>query len=398
MTQPLAAEFKTSRLTSLDVLRGVVILAILIININYFSTPDLIRYNPLAFGDFNVADKWAWFLEYALVKQRFMTLLALLYGVGIMLFVAKYKKLGVNPAKPFIARSVLLVVFGLAHAYLIWDGDILVAYGLCGLLVFWLRGLPAIWLLILGLLLAFGAVAPSIWGAVLAVIHPPEPPQYWLPINGAEAQQAALQQYQGSWWDLTPERVAKAWQRQSSDFLLFTLWRCCGLMMLGMGLWKWGALQSDKVLKQLATWGLALGLMISLGATWSFVSSNFDYGTFVGINSLGFYIGSIVLALGYLGLILCWGRGDFLQPLQNLLAKVGRMAFTLYIMQSVICAVIFYGYGFDLFGKVSRSELWLYVIGIWALQLAFAAVWFKYFKRGPLEAVWRKGYEWVARD
>jgi uncharacterized protein len=167
--------------------------------------------------------------------------------------------------------------------------------------------------------------------------------------------------------------------------------------MLGMGLWKWGALQSNRVIKQFALWGLVLGLIISLGATWPFVSSNFDYAVFVGINSLGFYIGSVVLALGYLGLVLWWGGGNFFKPLQNLLAKAGRMAFTLYIMQSAICATIFYGYGFDLYGKVSRSELWLFVLGIWAFQLVFAAVWFKYFKRGPLEAVWRKGYEWAAR-
>jgi len=90
-----------------------------------------------------------------------------------------------------------------------------------------------------------------------------------------------------------------------------------------------------------------------------------------------------------------WGRGDFLKPLQKLLAEVGRMAFTLYLMQSAICAILFYGYGFDLYGKVSRSELWLFVLAIWALQLMFSVVWLNYFKRGPLESVWRKGYEWT---
>ena len=140
-----------------------------------------------------------------------------------------------------------------------------------------------------------------------------------------------------------------------------------------------------------------MGLVISLGATWELVSSGFKYTVFVGVNSLGFYLGSIILALGYLGLIMLWGRTRFLTPIQNILAKAGRMAFSLYIMQSVICAVLFYGYGFDWFGKVSRSELWIFVLAIWAFQLMFVAVWFKYFKRGPLESIWRKGYEWAAK-
>lgn len=395
MAQLEAMEIKSQRLGTLDVLRGIVILAILIININYFSTPSLIRYNPLAYGEFSTLDQWVWLIEYSLVKQRFMTLLALLFGVGIMLFVAKYERLGSNPNRPFVFRSVFLLLFGLAHAYLLWDGDILVAYAVCGLIVYWLRALGAVWLIVLGLIMAFGAVAPDMWHAMQAMNNPPATPDWW--IADTATQQAALLKYQGSWWELTPDRVAAAWGRQSLDFIYFTLWRCCGLMMLGMGLWKLGALTSPRALKHFAVWGLLLGLIISLGATWCFVDSGFQYPVFVGINSLGFYIGSIVLALGYLGGVMLWGQTRTLKPFQNLLAKAGRMAFTLYIMQSVICGWLFYGYGLDLFGQVSRSELWLYTFAIWAFQLLFVVVWFKYFKRGPLEAVWRKGYEWAAK-
>lgn len=391
-----AMEMKSQRLGNLDVLRGIVIMAILIININYFSTPSLIRYNPLAYGEFSTLDQWVWLFEYGLIKQRFMTLLALLYGVGIMLFVAKYERLEASPTKPFIFRSLLLLLFGLAHAYLIWDGDILVAYALCGLIVFWLRSITAVWLIIMGAVLTLAPVAPNIWSAIQAMITPPATPEWWNP-DAVTAQQAAMQKYQGSWWELTPDRVAVAWERQLIDFIYFTLWRCSGLMMLGMGLWKIGALTSPRVLKHFSLWGLILGLVISLGATWCLIDSGFSYSVFVGINSVGFYIGSIVLALGYLGGVMLWGRTNFLKPLQNLLAKAGRMAFTLYIMQSVICGWIFYGYGLDLFGQVSRSELWLYTLGIWAFQLLFVVVWFNYFKRGPLEAVWRKGYEWAAK-
>lgn len=395
-SQPLATELKTTsnRLTGIDTLRGIVILAILIININYFSTPSTLRYNLMALGESSTLDNWVWIFEYGLIKQRFMTLLALLYGVGILLFVHKYQKLGASPTQPFIYRSLLLLLFGLVHAYLIWDGDILVAYAICGLVVYWLRNLSVTWLLVIGFILTFGAVAPDIWASFTGIFETIETPKWWY--LEAETHQVMMQKYQNSWWGLTPERIAAAWERQSYSFILFTFWRCCGLMMIGMGLWKSGALLSARTLKTIAFWMLLIGLPLSLYTAWSYVESDFSYQYFQTYLGIGFYFGGILLALGYLALVLWWCQGDKFQRTQNILAKVGRMAFSLYIMQSIICGWIFFGYGFDLFGQVSRSELWIYTVGIWIFQIIFTLVWFKYFKRGPLEAVWRQGYEWAA--
>lgn len=230
-------------------MRGVVILMILVININYFSTPSLPRYNPLAFGDFTAADKWTWLFEYALVKQRFMALLSILYGAGIVLFANKYIKQGLTPTKPFLMRSVLLLVFGLLHAYLIWDGDILVAYALCGMVVFWLRNLRPALLIIIGFTLALGSVAPYIYDSILAIFDPPTTSPYWS--ADAETQQKMLNAYKGSWWQLTADRIEVAIERQTWDFLYFTLWRTSGLMMVGMGLVKVGFLVGSATIKPL---------------------------------------------------------------------------------------------------------------------------------------------------
>ncbi|WP_417447015.1 DUF418 domain-containing protein [Kangiella sp.] len=385
----------SNRIASLDLMRGVVILMILVININYFSTPSLLRYNPLAFGEFSDVDKWTWFFEYAFVKQRFMTMLAILYGAGIVLFANKYIKQGVSPTKPFILRSLLLIMFGLIHAYLIWDGDILVAYALCGLIVYWLRNIKPVLLISIGVILAFGATSPDIYASMLAIVNPPETSPYWF--ADAETQEQMLTAYQGSWWQLTPERVERAISRQSWDFLYFTLWRCAGLMMIGMGLINTGFFSGERNHKVIMWWCLLIGVPVSALTAWLYIESGFSYQFFMSYLSVSFYIGGLVLAMGYLCLFIVWSQSNFAKVLQSLMAQVGRMAFTLYIMQSIICGFIFYGYGLDMYGKVSRSELTLVTLAIWVVQILFVKLWFNYFKQGPLETLWRKGYSWGQR-
>lgn len=102
----MQASLQSQRHIGLDVIRGVIIFAILIININYISTPSLLRYNPLAFGEFTLLDSWVWGFEYGLIKQRFMPLLSLMFGAGIYLFAQKYKRLEQSPTQPFVLRTL----------------------------------------------------------------------------------------------------------------------------------------------------------------------------------------------------------------------------------------------------------------------------------------------------
>lgn len=383
------------RIESIDLIRGIVILMILVININYFALPTIVRYNPEAFGAITSADSWAWFFEYAFVKQRFMTLLAILYGVGIMLFARKYESKNLSATKPFIARSLLLVVFGLIHAYLIWYGDILFAYAIAGVIAYFCRNWSAKWLLAVGFLIAFGITAPDIISAIKSIQNPVETVASWSP--SADTQKAMLEQYKGSWLELITPRMNHALYYQTEGFYMFNLWRCGGLMLFGMGLVKLGLFnRNNERLFNYKLWTLGLlivGLIISIVTSYGYIDSNYSYQYFKGELSLGFYIGSITLGIAYLGLFLWWSESSSMQWLKSILIKAGRMAFTLYIMQSIICGIIFYGFGFDNFGQISRSELTYYTLGIWLLQLIFVMIWFKFFKRGPLEAIWRKGYQ-----
>ena len=374
----------------LDVIRGVIIFAILIININYFSTPTLERYNPLAFGELANIDKWVWGFEYGLIKQRFMPLLALMFGAGIYLFSQKYEKTNTSATAPFIKRSLALLAIGMIHGYLIWDGDVLFSYAICGLCAYFLRNLPNKVLLMLGIILVFAPVAPEIYASWRDIGTKMETSPRWMP--NAEAIASMQSAYNKSWLELTPARIDTAIGRQTWDLLYFNLWRCTGLMLMGIALMRTGFLVGQGQYTKPLLFTLTTGLPISLVSVYYYLESGFSYQFFNTYLSLSFYFGTVLLAFAYLFLMIAWTRSQLFMPLQNLFAQLGRMALTLYIMQSIICGFIFYGYGLNWFAQVSRSELVLITVAIWLFQIAFTLLWFKFFNVGPLEALWRRCY------
>jgi len=139
------------RIDSLDTLRGFAVLGILVMNVQSFSMPEAAYINPTAYGDLGGGNGWAWLLSHVLADGKFMTIFSMLFGAGILLFTERAASRGDAPARLHVRRMLWLVVFGLAHAYLLWYGDILVAYGICGLLVYPLRRLRPSRRLVLGL-------------------------------------------------------------------------------------------------------------------------------------------------------------------------------------------------------------------------------------------------------
>ncbi len=112
-----------------------------------------------------------------------------------------------------------------------------------------------------------------------------------------------------------------------------------------------------------------------------------DYSMFFG--SQFNYIGSIGVALGYIGIIMLICKSDGFKRFKNVMSSVGKMAFTHYILMSAIATFIFYGHGPGLYGQVERIYQLLIVIGIWAIILVISPLWLKKFRYGPLEWLWR---------
>jgi uncharacterized protein len=149
MPQPVTEK---ERIVSIDVLRGFALLGILPMNIQYFSMISAAYENPTAYGDLKGANYWVWLLCHVLADQKFMTIFSMLFGAGILLMTSRIEATGKPSAALHYRRMGWLILFGLAHAYLLWSGDILVAYGMCGLLVYLFRKLRPRTLLVLALL------------------------------------------------------------------------------------------------------------------------------------------------------------------------------------------------------------------------------------------------------
>jgi len=166
MNNPVA---QNQRIVSLDVLRGFALLGILIINIQSFAMPGTAYLNPSSFGDLTGINKWVWMISHGLADTKMMAIFSTLFGAGIMLLVEKSKSKSKNLTALHFQRMFWLLVFGLIHAHLIWHGDILVAYAICGMFVYLFRNKSIKALLIYGFI--FISVHTLIYGFIQSTLH-----------------------------------------------------------------------------------------------------------------------------------------------------------------------------------------------------------------------------------
>lgn len=382
------------RIRSLDVLRGFAVLGILIMNIQSFSMISAAYINPAAYGDLSGANLWVWIVSHVLAADKFMSIFSMLFGAGIALMAERVEAAGGRPGGVHYRRMLWLLLFGLAHAYLIWYGDILVGYSLCGMLAYLFRRLPpvklvaaaSLFFLVPALLYALTSYSIRYW--------PPESYaqtlRSWLP--PPEVVNSELNAMRSGWLGQMPSRTTGALFLQTFLFFFQAFWRVMAMMLLGMALYKWGVLSATRTRTfywRLFVFALVPGLiLITAGVHWNFAAGwNMDYSMFLG--TVPNYIGSAGVALGYIALVMLAVSGRRVQRLQALLAGVGRMAFSNYILMSLLAMFTFYGNGLGLFGSVDRVQQALLVLAIWGVVLVVTPLWLSRFRYGPLEWLWR---------
>ena len=395
--QPISEK---ERIVSIDVLRGFALLGILPMNIQYFSMIAAAYFNPTAYGNLSGANRWVWLLSHVLADEKFMTIFSMLFGAGILLMTSRVEAAHRRSAPLHYRRMGWLTLFGMAHAYLLWSGDILFTYGLCGMAAYLCRKLRPRRLLICGVLLL--SIAPAIltaegmWSrhwSVQRVQAATE--QIWAPTRQMIAREVAA--YRGTWTAQMKYRVADSLQMQTVYFVLFTFWRATGLMLIGMALFKLGVFRAR--LRAPDYWtmvfiGVCAGIPVTLYGTYRDFAVNWDfrYSFFFGMQFN--YWASLLVSLGWVGAVMLACQSRQLIGLTRRLASVGRMAFTNYILQTVICTAIFYGHGLGLFGQLDRVHQFGIVLAIWAAQLILSPIWLRYFWFGPLEWTWRSLTYW----
>ncbi|MFT6407573.1 MAG: hypothetical protein ACJAQ6_000986 [Arenicella sp.] len=381
------------RIISLDLLRGIAVFGILWMNIQSFSAPLAAYSNPTAYGDFSGANFWAWAIANVFVEFKFMTLFSILFGAGIAIFYRRASEKGFDARALNTRRMQWLLVFGLIHGYFIWYGDILFVYAVCGLIAVRfvetstkrvlisasvMLAVPVLFIFLLSLLIAAG-------DAQLII----ELTQEWAPPEALL--QSEIYAYKSSWLDTRLASFPTAITFQFVGLVIYG-WRALAGMLIGIVLLRIGFITASMPLSRyraVALIALPIGLSVSAWGVIQNVAHHFSMEFSIGLGTLFNYFGSLATSLGYIALVMLLCKSRALLSFKSALANVGKMAFTNYIMQSLICTFIFYGYGLNYFAELSRVECLAIVIMVWLIQLCYSTFWLSHFKQGPLEKFWR---------
>ncbi len=388
-----------ARIQSLDILRGIAILGILILNIQSFAMPGSAYLNPFSYGDMEGLNFWVWVFGHIFADQKFITIFSILFGAGIILVTQKAEQKSGKSAGLHYKRNFWLLVIGLLHAHLIWYGDILVAYALGGFIVYFFRKMQPRTLLILGTLVFSVHSVLYIMTGTSIPYWPQEALQdtmlMWHP-PASEIQQE-INALTGSLTEQINYNSAGALVMETMVYAILFFWKTTGLMLIGMALYKMGILSAEKsssFYKNGLIAGFLIGFPIVIYGMIQNLNADFSFEYSMFLGSQFNYWGSLFVSFGYICVVMLWDKSGKFEALKSKLSAVGQMALTNYIVQSLIGVFLFFGVGFSLFGEVDRIFQLSIVFAVWALQLWWSKPWLDRYKFGPLEWVWRSLTYW----
>ena len=355
---------ETGRITSLDLIRGVAVLGILLMNAVSFRFGHGPYFNLNAGGSESWLDWTVGIFGEVFVDQKFMGLFSLLFGAGMVLFIDRASRRGRRAAMLNLWRNGLLLLIGVLH-FLVWDGDVLIAYALSSVFLIALRKLPNWALISLGVAVFNLSVATAFLTQRLADTTDASLSGLWMPGEVSDQEVLGLVLVLG--------------------FFL----RALGLILVGAGLYRTGFMDGDlppQTYQLAAVVGLAVGL--PLAATGVIITALNDYSREIAfIGQIPNIVGTIPSSLGYMSLIILWNSLPD-NWLKKRLRAVGRMALTNYLTQTALGVLVLT----TLLGNadfVSRSVILVFVFAVWALQLWWSQAWLDRFLFGPAEWLWR---------
>lgn len=404
----------TERIVAIDVLRGFALLGILPVNMVAFAHVEAAYQNPAIIGDFTGLNYLSWLFTHLIFENKMVTIFSMLFGVGLFIQVerAEQRRGRVGAARGLYFRRVgWLLLFGLVHAYLFWFGDVLTYYAIMGMLIYWVRRWKPKTQIILGVvLLVLGSLILTGLGYFLELSrdyvksHPEmvkEAEEFKKMEEGfnpppAKMAEEAKKVREAGFFELVQLRARQTFQFQVLGMLTFTLWRFSGLMLIGIALYKLGAFQLEWTQQRYRKW-MCMGFLVGIPLTCYATSLRYGLTDFaVAVRIMGTWdaCGSLFMAAGYFALVMLMVKEQWYPALQYRLAAVGQLAFTNYLMHTLICTFIFHGWGLAQFGTWPLWSLSLLVLGIWVLQLILSPIWLKQFRFGPAEWVWRSLTYW----
>lgn len=390
------------RVVALDLIRGVAVLGILAINIAGFAGPSIGAVTPGFPYPAAPADEAAWAFGFVFFEGKMRALFAILFGASLSLFCEKADEAGRPGELLQVRRLSWLMLFGMLHYLLLWWGDILFVYAVCGIVALLFRPLPTRVLLMVGAVIVAGDLLwnlppylPSVMAeeAVrLGLATPAQHDSVFIRLNlYREAAAAETALYTSGYLHILLTKLLEDpfWLLSMTGS---TFAEVLPLMLLGMalhrhrfftGAWPRSRLVTIAVLATVI--GFAMTLAV-LGWAWP---RHFPPTAMYALFSHGLPLPHLLTATGYAALLVLATPALMRTRPGKWLIAAGRMAFSNYIGTSVVMTAIFYGWGLDLFGTVGAAEQWLFVVLGWALMLAGSTFWLRIYRQGPLEWLWR---------
>lgn len=372
------------RIDSLDLIRGIAILAIPLMNIYSMALPPVAYWVPTWNMGSSAVDIAVYVFQVLFVESRFMSIFTMLFGVGLALQSDRARARDTDPRPRLRRRLAWLLVFGLVHGFLLWHGDILTLYAVSGFLVLRAARWTAKRLTLVGVVLVGLAQIPMallVWGSLVTGENLMDVPP--LPFDAA-----ALAAAQAEWTTL-PARLAANVDQFLSALLagpIVLFWHTAGVMMIGMALYRRGFFTDTGAWRRgilsLAL-GFAVGAAVLAGRFTVGLETSAAQGLFGAVTLAG-----ILMGIGYMSLLipLSTRSGLLVRALRN----AGKTAFTLYISQTVVSLLLFSVVLRPLWGTWSRLSLLVYVLLFAIVQIVFAHWWQTHRGMGPLESMWRK--------
>ncbi len=414
---------RTQRFATLDVLRGIALLGILMLNIEDFAGPERLWDIPLGLPR-PAFTGWHAGLDYTILTLKWMfaegkmrSLFSMLFGAGVVLLTERLEKRS-GPGRAaaiYYRRNLWLLVFGLCHGFIVWFGDILVDYSTLALLfLFPLRRLTARALLTLGLAVwLVGGTFGSTRGLDVAGTLHAEAQLEAANAAGASASPAQRAILQAAAKE--PEEKTLATQEQIRDhrlgflagwpsrvneelgflklkFSSFWILEWLGAMITGMGLYKSGYLTNKRPAKEylrLAAAGYAVALPLVLAGLWKAHEAGFTEAAFARWMALPYTLEVAAGTLANASVLLLLIRSGRMRIITGQAAAVGRTAFSNYILTSILCQFLFSWGPWKLYGRLEYYQWYIVVAAICAVNLAASSFWLRYFSFGPLEWLWR---------
>lgn len=403
-TQVMGPVTVKERIPVIDVLRGVAILGILVINMEWYAFPE--GYTQVYLKMFNsIGDQIAFWFTQFFGKGKFVSMLSFLLGLGTAVQVTRALEKGKKFSFLYSRRMLGLLAIGVVHDLLLWRGVILPLYAVMGffLLLFQRRQPKTLitWAVIFFLI-------PILFTTVYVGLmpQPQTSTQEQTEAERTDKQKQALEEQKqksteiievfrnGSYWDMMLHRLNKL--KQTVMIIITGGWRTLAFFLLGIWAWQKGFfhdIEGNLKFLRRTRW-ITLGLGLAGTAVYFILAYIYLAGprpsSPVIITGLTVqFIGRLGLCLFYITAIILLTRKQWWRKFLKPLEAVGRMAFSNYVFQTLVFTAFFYGYGFKMFGRTGPLVNFFLMFPVFALQIYLSVWWSKRFRFGPLEWLWR---------